>query len=172
MHFMSLKPFQGVQIEGGGEQILLPHPVYNQFCPLRQFGLFQQYVNFDNVRKFGNFSNQSILIILKGVRRNSISNFLRGHSLKWIFRLVYFCYKIYHRAIKRFFYSFSFFSFFSGSSKLKLALQIWFYLVKTDSASAILRQGEKFENLSLIRFWINLCCRAKIQIFIMGNCGH
>ena len=32
----------------------------------------------------------SILIISEGVRRNKISNFLRGHSLKRIFRLVFF----------------------------------------------------------------------------------
>ena len=37
---------------------------------------FLQFVNFDNFRRTG------------GVRRNNISNFLRGHSLQRIFRLV------------------------------------------------------------------------------------
>ena len=57
-----------------------------------QFCQFLQYLKisgkFNNFRKFGNFSNLSIWIIL-GVRRNNISNFLRGHSLKRIFRLVW-----------------------------------------------------------------------------------
>ena len=78
-------------------------PCIYQFCQLWQFGLFQQFVNLDNFSNFENFhaailtifgsteifSNFSMLIILGLVRRNNISNFLRGHSLKRIFRLVY-----------------------------------------------------------------------------------
>ena len=52
-----------------------------------QFWKFLQYltisVKFNNFRMFGNLSN------LDNFRRNNISNFLRGHSLKRIFRLVY-----------------------------------------------------------------------------------
>ena len=46
---------------------------------------FCDFVNFSNLDYF---SNLSISTILGGVRRNNISNFLRGHSLKRIFRLV------------------------------------------------------------------------------------